>query len=242
MGFRSLHELIKYFMVCAVSFFFLLMFDTTVGQKIVKKLLWIEWARSLQAISQTGLNFSENMYDKERYEQIAKIAAEILAHHTNLSEEQVLELNASEFGYATPKIDVRGVVFEESKILLVREVEDYGRWTLPGGWADVNETPSQATVREVFEESGFETQVVKLLAVYDREKQGHTPPFPYHVYKLFFLCKLIGGCAQAHGETSDVAFFGEHEIPELSNSRVNEKQLRRFFQHAKNPEQPTDFD
>jgi ADP-ribose pyrophosphatase YjhB (NUDIX family) len=113
---------------------------------------------------------------------------------------------------------------------------------LPGGWADVNETPSQATVREVFEESGFETQVVKLLAVYDREKQGHTPPFPYHVYKLFFLCKIIGGGAQAHGETSEVAFFGEHEIPELSNSRVNEKQLRRFFQHAKNPEQPTDFD
>ncbi len=179
------------------------MFYATVEQRIVKELLWIEWAKSLQAISQTGLHFSEDMYNRDRYEQIAKIAAEMIAHNTNLSEIQVLELNASEFGYATPKIDVRGVVFKSSKILLVREVEDHGRWTLPGGWADVNETPSQATVREVFEESGFETQVVKLLAVYDREKQGHTPPFPYHVYKLFFLCKIIGGCAQAHGETSE---------------------------------------
>jgi ADP-ribose pyrophosphatase YjhB (NUDIX family) len=182
------------------------------------------------------------MYDKERYQQIAKIAAEIIAKHTNLSEEQLLEFNASEFGYATPKVDVRGVVFKESKILLVREVEDHGRWTLPGGWADVNETPSQATVREVFEESGFKTQAVQLLALYDREKQGHTPPFPYHVYKFFFLCEIIGGSAKAHGETSEVGFFGEDEIPELSKSRVTEKQLRRFFQHIINSKQLTDFD
>jgi ADP-ribose pyrophosphatase YjhB (NUDIX family) len=137
---------------------------------------------------------------------------------------------------------VRGVVFKDSKILLVKEVADYGRWTLPGGWADVNETPSQAVVKEVLEESGFETQAVKLLAVYDREKQGHIPPLPFHIYKLFFLCEIIGGSAYAHGETSAVAFFGEHEIPELSIARVNEKQLRWIFQHARNPEQPTDFD
>ena len=165
-----------------------------------------------------------------------------MAHHTNLSEKQILELNAAEFGYATPKVDVRGVVFKGSKILLVREVADYGRWTLPGGWADVNETPSQAVVKEVLEESGFETKVVKLLAVYDREKQGHIPPLPYHIYKLFFLCEITGGSAYAHGETSEVAFFGKHEIPELSISRVNEKQLRWFFLHGRNLEQPTDFD
>jgi ADP-ribose pyrophosphatase YjhB (NUDIX family) len=203
---------------------------------------WIQWARALQAISQTGLHFAVDQYDKDRYQQIAKIAAEILAHHTNLSEKKVLELNASEFGYATPKVDVRGVVFKDSKILLVREIADHERWTLPGGWADVNETPSQAIVREVLEESGFETQVVKLLAVYDRDKQGHIPPFPYHVYKLFFLCEITGGSARAHGETSEVAFFGEHEIPELSISRVKEKQLWRFFQHDRNMKLPTDFD
>jgi len=203
---------------------------------------WMQWARALQAISQTGLHFTEGLYDRDRYQQIAKIAAEILSHHTNLSEKTILELNASEFGYATPKIDVRGVVFKDSKILLVREIADHDRWTIPGGWADVNETPSQAVVREVFEESGFETQVVKLLAVYDREKQGHIPPFPFHVYKLFFLCEIAGGFAHAQGETSEVAFFGEFEIPELSVARVKEEQIRRFFQHGRNPQLPTDFD
>ena len=208
----------------------------------MKKPLWIEWARSLQAISQTGLHFTEGLYDRDRYQQIGKIAAEILAHHTNLSAKKIIELNAAEFGYATPKVDVRGVVFKDAKILLVREIADHDRWTLPGGWADVNDTPSQAIVREVLEESGFETQVVKLLAVYDREKQGHVPPFPFHVYKLFFLCEITGGFARASGETSEVAFFGEFEIPELSISRVKEGQIRRFFQHARNPELPTDFD
>ena len=203
---------------------------------------WIEWARSLQAISQTGLHFSKDPFDKERYQQIAKIAAEMMAHHTNLSEKQILELNAAEFGYATPKVDVRGVVFKDSKILLVQEVADCGRWTLPGGWADVNDTPSQAVVKEVLEESGFETQVVKLLAVYDREKQGHIPPLPIHIYKLFFLCEITGGSACAQGETSAVDFFGEYEIPELSVSRVTERQLRWIFLHARNPEQPADFD
>ena len=126
--------------------------------------------------------------------------------------------------------------------MLVREVADHDRWTIPGGWADVNDTPSQAVVREVFEESGFETQVVKLLAVYDREKQGHTPPFPFHVYKLFFLCEITGGFAHAQGETSEVAFFGEFEIPELSIARVKEEQIRRFFHLGRNPVLPTDFD
>jgi ADP-ribose pyrophosphatase YjhB (NUDIX family) len=218
------------------------LFDSTIERESVNEQNWIQWARALQAISQTGLHFSEDQYDKERYQQIAKIAAEILAHRTNLSAKKILELNASEFGYATPKVDVRGVVFKGSKILLVREIADHGRWTLPGGWADVNETPSQATIREILEESGFETQVVKLLAVYDREKQGHIPPFPYHVYKLFFLCEITGGSARAQGETSEVAFFGEFEIPELSSSRVKEEQLRRFFKHARNVEFPTDYD
>ena len=203
---------------------------------------WIQWVRALQAISQTGLHFADSQYDRDRYQQIAKIAAEILARYTNLSEEDIIALNTAEFGYATPKVDVRGVVFRASKILLVREIADRGRWTLPGGWADVNETPGQAVVREVFEESGFETQVVKLLAVYDREKQAHMPPFPYHVYKLFFRCEITGGGARANNEASEIAFFGADELPELSGSRVKEEQLRRFFQHFREPELPTDFD
>ena len=203
---------------------------------------WIEWGRKLQAISQTGLHFTQKQYDRERYEQIGEIAVEILAEHTNLSVEELLQLNAAEFGYATPKVDVRGVIFQDAKLLLVREIADAGRWTLPGGWADVNETPTQAVIREVLEESGFKTRVIKLLAVYDREQQKHTPSFPYSVYKLFFHCQIIGGEPRINNEASEIAFFGETEIPELSESRVKKSQLLRFFEHYRDPTLPTDFD
>jgi ADP-ribose pyrophosphatase YjhB (NUDIX family) len=203
---------------------------------------WIKWAKELQAISQTGLHYATEQFDRERYQRIREISAEILASHSNISIEQFLEFNSSEFGYATPKVDVRGVIFQNSKILLVREIADRGRWTLPGGWADVNETPGESVVREVFEESGFETKIVKLLAVYDREKQQHQPAYPYHVYKLFFHCEIIGGSATVSNETSEVAFFGREEIPELSESRVTQKQITRFFEFYSHPDLPTDFD
>ncbi len=203
---------------------------------------WLEWARLLQAISQTGLHYAHSEYDKERYEQVRKIATEILTEYTSLSENEILQLHASDFGYATPKVDVRGVVFKDSKILLVKEMVDDGKWTLPGGWADVNESPSQAVTREIFEESGFETRVVKLFAVYDREKQGHTPPLPYHVYKLFFHCEIVGGEPRGNHETGGVEFFGEDEIPELSDARTKKSQLIKFFEYYRRPDLPTDFD
>ncbi|MEM8676947.1 MAG: NUDIX hydrolase [Cyanobacteria bacterium P01_G01_bin.67] len=204
---------------------------------------WIKWSRKLQAISQTGLHFSKDQYDRERYEEIGILAAEILAEHTNLSVAKLLQLNNVEFGYATPKVDVRGVVFQDEKILLVREIADAGRWTLPGGFADVNETPSQAVVREVREESGFETQAIKLLAIYDREHQQHTPPLPYSIYKLFFHCRIIGGQPQVNNEVSDISFFSETEIPvDLSEARVKKSQLIRCFEHFQIPDLPTDFD
>ena len=203
---------------------------------------WMEWVRALQAIGQTGLHFSEDPYDRERYEQVGEIAAEILSEHSTLLKERVLELNACEFGYATPKIDVRGVVFRGNKILLVREIMDAGRWTLPGGWADPNETPRQSVEREVFEESGFQVRAVKLLAVYDRDTQGHKPPFPCTVYKLFFLCEIVGGEPRTNKEVSEIAFFEEDEIPELSQSRVTETQIKRLFEHSRSPDLPTDFD
>lgn len=202
---------------------------------------WLLWAKELQAISQTGLHFTKDPYDRERFERLREIAAEIAAEHTTLSREELLELSAAQFGYATPKVDVRGVVFRESKMLFVRENMDGGRWTLPGGWADVNESPSEATIREVREESGFETRAVKLLALYDRDRQGHVPPFPYHIYKIFFLLELIGGNATPSIETSEVAFFGEQEIPELSVARVTYDEVRRFFAWQRNPVE-TQFD
>jgi ADP-ribose pyrophosphatase YjhB (NUDIX family) len=202
----------------------------------------MEWVRALQAISQTGLHYAQNPYDSQRYREVGALAAAMLSQHTTLDIAQILAFHAAEFGYATPKVDVRGIAFREDRILLVSEILDAGRWTVPGGWADVNETPSQAVVREVREESGYETRVVKLLAVYDREQQGHQPSFPFHVYKLFFLCEIVGGEARPNEEASEIAFFARDALPELSGSRVTERQIQHFFDLRSRPDAPTEFD
>jgi len=152
----------------------------------------------------------------------------------------VVGLFATESGYATPKVDVRGVVFRDDAILLVQERRD-GQWTLPGGWADVNDSPAEATEREIWEESGYRARAVKLLACWDRNKHGH-PPYGYHIYKLFFQCELLGGEPTESTETADVGWFREDEIPPLSLPRVTPAQIARFFEHYRHPEWPTDFD
>ena len=202
----------------------------------------MEWVRALQAISQTGLHYAQNPYDTQRYREVGALAAAMLSQHTTLDIAQILAFHAAEFGYATPKVDVRGIAFSDDRILLVSEILDAGRWTVPGGWADVNETPSQAVVREMQEESGYETRVVKLLAVYDRERQGHQPSFPFHVYKLFFLCEIVGGEAQPNEEASEIAFFARDALPELSVSRVTGRQIQHFFDLRNHPDAPTEFD
>ena len=201
---------------------------------------WLEWAKELQAIAQNGLTYAKNPFDIERYKAVREIAAEIVATHSDVDLNYVRGLFVSEAGHATPKVDVRGAVFRDNAILLVRERSD-GLWTLPGGWADVNESPGEAVVREVYEESGYRTRAVKLLAVYDRSKHAHTP-FPYHVYKLFFQCELVGGVASHSVETDGVAFFPEDRIPELSLLRVTPAQVARLFEHYRHPDWPTDFD
>lgn len=201
---------------------------------------WLEWAQRLQALAQSGLAYTQNPYEKERYEAVREIAAEILAAHSDLDIGRVRDLFASESGYATPKVDVRGVVFRDDAILLVKERRD-GLWTLPGGWADVNDSPAEATVREVYEESGYRARATKLLACYDRNKHGH-PPYGFHIYKLFFQCDLLGGAPSPSVETEGAAFFREDEIPPLSLPRVTPAQIARFFEHYRHPEWPTDFD
>ena len=203
---------------------------------------WLRWAKELQAVAQIGLAYpSGSHFDRERYERVREIAAEMMASCGGLDVGWLMGLFEREEGYATPKVDVRGVAFRGDKVLLVREAAD-GGWTLPGGWADVNESPKESVAREVLEESGFEARPLKLLAVYDRSKHAHAPAFPYHVYKLFILCELTGGEARASEETSDVGFFGEDELPELSVSRVTAAQLRRCFEHLRHPEWPADLD
>lgn len=201
---------------------------------------WLGWARRLQAIAQSGLAYSPNQYDLERYEAVREIASEMMAHGSAGAVAPIRNLFAGQTGYATPKVDVRGVIFRADRILLVLERED-GGWTLPGGWADVNESPAEATQREVREESGYEVRAAKLLAVYDRNRHGH-PPIPFHAYKLFFLCESIGGSPAASHETAGVDWFAEDALPPLSTSRVTAAQIHRFFEHFRHPQWPTDFD
>ncbi len=202
---------------------------------------WLEWARRLQAIAQIGMEYGKDPYDRQRYEEIRGIAAEITAKSAGLPDATPLvELFKNELGYATPKIDIRTAVFDRDRILLVKERED-GLWTLPGGWADIGESPSSAAVREVKEESGYEIVVRKLAAVFDRDKHEH-PPMAYHVYKFFFVGELCGGKAEHSIETSGAEFFAEDEFPPLSVTRVTTSQLKHMFDHYRNPEWATSYD
>jgi ADP-ribose pyrophosphatase YjhB (NUDIX family) len=201
---------------------------------------WLRWVKRLQAIAQDGLTYTRDDYDAGRYEQLREIAAEILAAHSTGDLDHARRLLALEAGPATPKVDVRATVFRDGAILLVKEPDD-GGWSLPGGWADVGESPAEAAVREVREESGYRVRAVKLIAAYDRDRQGHTP-VPYHVYKLVYLCEILDEPPSQTVDTDGVGFFGEHELPELSISRVTPAQIRSFFDHYRRPELPADFD
>src|ERR671911_259674 len=150
---------------------------------------WLLWSRRLQAIAQDGLTYTKDDYDRGRYEQLRELAAEILAAHSTGTLEEASVLLALETGPATPKVDVRAAVFREGRILLVKEPGEEG-WSLPGGWADVGESASEAAARETLEESGYRVRPVRLLAAYDRDRHGH-PPIAYHVYKLVYLCELL---------------------------------------------------
>lgn len=204
---------------------------------------WLTWTRELQAIAQTGLAFSRDPYDRERYEMLRSLASRMMAGHTAASAERIEGLFAGELGYATPKVDVRGAAFDDrGRVLMVREVEDDGRWTLPGGWADVNLTAAENVVKEVREETGFEVSVRKLAAVWDRTRQGH-PAGVFSCCKFFFICDVVAGVATTGLETSEVGWFAEDHVPEdLSVGRVLRGQIARMFEHARNPTLSTDFD
>lgn len=202
----------------------------------------LAWAQEIQAIAQTGLAFGPNEYDRGRYERLRALAAEMMAAGGEVDTARLTAAFAAEWGYATPKCDVRGAAFRDGKILLVREVADQHRWTLPGGWADVGLTPAENVVKEMREETGFLTRATKLAALWDRTRQGH-PPQPFHAYKQFFLCEIIGGHATPSAETSEIGFFAEDDIPaDLSVERTTRGQLTVMFAHHRNPNRPTDFE
>ena len=201
---------------------------------------WLQWAQEIQALSQTGLAFSTIPYDVERYTRLMEIAAEIVAGHSSLAREQVLEDFAAQPGYATPKVDVRGAVVREGQILLVQERVD-GLWCMPGGWADVGDMPSEMVVREVREESGFHVVARKLAGVFDANRAGR-PLSLYHAYKLIFLCDIVGGEARASEETLAAGFFSFDDLPPLSSNRTNERHLAEVRAHLQDPARPAAFD
>jgi ADP-ribose pyrophosphatase YjhB (NUDIX family) len=203
--------------------------------------IWLDWAREIQALAQTGLTYSKIEYDILRYRRLEEIAAEIVASRTTLSTEAILENFRLQPGYATPKIDVRGAVIRDGKVLLVQERSD-GGWTLPGGWGDVGEAPSAMVAREVKEESGSEVQVEKLVAVHDANRVPGVRMEFYHAYKLIFLCTITGGEARPSNETSAVDFFDLEHLPLLSNYRTSRQMLQEVFAHFADPARPAVFD
>lgn len=203
-------------------------------------LSWIDLAHRLQAIGQTGLTYVKDQYDRERYEELIRLGSSMMAGPAPEPIRLAHDLFRLETGYATPKVDVRAAIIEEQKILLVRERED-GRWTLPGGWADVGLSPAECVEKEVREEAGLIVKARELLAVWDRNKHPH-PPLPFHVYKLVFRCEVHGGSLMAEGETSDVGFFRDDEIPPLSLTRILPAQIQLIFELVRHPERQTIFD
>ncbi|MFP7494960.1 NUDIX hydrolase [Terribacillus saccharophilus] len=201
---------------------------------------WLEWARRIQAISQAGLHFSKDVFDRERYEELQQLSSEIIANYSEQSAETVKGTLVAQKGYPTPKLDVRGVVFQDGKLLLVKEKMD-NRWSLPGGFCEVGLSASENAVKEIKEESGYDVVPKKLLAVLDSDKHTDKPQM-FHYYKIFLQCDIVGGGAQESVETSEIGFFGETELPPLSLRRNTEAQIRLLFEYLRNPEKQSVFD
>jgi ADP-ribose pyrophosphatase YjhB (NUDIX family) len=202
----------------------------------------LEWARKVQAIAQNGIAFTKDPFDRERYGQLQDLVLSILSSELEIPVSKAKEFWDHEEGYATPKVDVRGAIFKDDTVLLVRERSD-GKWTLPGGWVDVNDAPSSAVVREIYEESGYEAKAIKLAALFDKNNRRHGhPPGIHHIYKLLFLCELTGGAPALSIETDGVDFFPVTSLPELSPGRTTPSQIERLYQHHLHRDLPTDFD
>ena len=194
---------------------------------------WLEWVVELQALAQAGLHYGKDPFDRERYQRIREIAAEMAARQGDVPLEKVRDLFCCETGYQTPKLDTRAAVFQEGKILLVREND--GRWSLPGGWVDVNVSVGENTVKEVREEAGLEVTVDTVIAVQDREKHNR-PVYAWKVCKVFVLCGLVGGAFAPNSETTESGYFPLEALPPLAEEKNTREQVAMCFRafHDKN--------
>jgi len=200
---------------------------------------WLDWAREIFSLSQSGLTYSGNQYDIERYKRLQSISAEMIESQSEISKESALDSFSMQAGYITPKVDVRGAVVHDGKILLIQERAD-GNWAMPGGWADLGDSPASVAEREVWEESGYHVKAEKVVAVIDANRIQ--PMEFYHAYKIIFLCQLLDGEPRTRHETLAVDFFDSNDLPPLSSYRTNESMLKEVFAHIENPNRPTAFD
>lgn len=188
---------------------------------------WLQWAVELQSIAQAGIFYGKDPFDEERYQRIREIAAEMISCQSEIPLEKVRDLFCSEVGYQTPKLDTRAAVFQDDKILLVKEKN--GTWSLPGGWVDVNVSVKENTIKEVREEAGLDVTADRVIAVQDREKHN-LPIYAYKVCKIFVLCTATGGRFQPNTETVESRYFGIDELPDLAREKNNEEQIRMCFE------------
>jgi ADP-ribose pyrophosphatase YjhB (NUDIX family) len=201
---------------------------------------WLDWAREIQALAQTGQAFTKSHYERLSFSRLSDIAAEILAEHSQLEANGVKRAFSLEPGYATPKVDVRAAVIREGRILMVRETAD-GKWAMPGGWADVGDRPSETAERETLEESGFNVRATKLIGAFDANR-GRKASMFFHAVKLIFLCELLGGTATKSMETLEVDFFDLDSLPPLSEQRTNQRHLEEVRAHLRDPLRMAAFD
>jgi ADP-ribose pyrophosphatase YjhB (NUDIX family) len=201
---------------------------------------WLAWAREMQAMAQTGLTYAKSHYDEALFTRFMEIAAEMTAMHGSLDHAAVEDVFFFQPGYATVKVDVRGAVLREGKVLLVQERFDE-KWCLPGGWADVGEYPAAMVEREILEESGIHAQAARLVGLFDANRMGRPLEF-FHAYKAVFLCRDLGGEPRSSDETLDAAFFDFDELPPLSENRTNTRHLAEIRAHLADPCRPAMFE
>ena len=185
-------------------------------------------ARRVQAIAQSGLHFAENDFDRQRYAELRDLSVQLAAAITDAEVNKIRDLFTNETGFQTPKVDIRSVVMKDGKILLTRERSD-GKYSLPGGFADINYSPSEVAVKEVLEETGLEVSYKRVLAIVDSDRHNF-PPLQYHYYKIVVLCDLLGGTMSDSIETTDAAFFDFDNLPPLSE----ERNTQQFFEIIRN--------
>lgn len=200
---------------------------------------WLYVAREIFSLSQAGIAYSTNEFDLQRYKRLQEICAEMIAGQSLLSREAVMSTFSMQSGYATPKVDVRGAVMRDGRVLLVREKTD-GKWAMPGGWADPGDSPAQMAVREVWEESGLHVRVDKLIGVYNNMQ--HQPDEFFHAYKLIFQCGILSGEAHPGEETLEADFFAFEALPPLSERRTSQRMLQEVFAHYHDAQRHTFYE